>query len=416
MNRIIFSHSTVLIVTWIFFVYLIPQIHGASPYFPRQEITDATNDSIKLNYGSYTITPISNSNPIEREIASSIDMDSITYLSDGRTLNATLWLTNGFNATLFEYPFAINFGIYIDVNPESATGTEGVSYHKQIFWPSEYFPDLPSYVKLKSNISWIDNIHEERSGGGHRYLKIVETKNYRKLIEQEQLNGNVYSVPLSLDLKDMNFPHKYKVMFYISVHLNDYTRITDYSSWLDVPPANFYLSTVPNNLELRPEESRDITGILKSTTGAIPNVTSFKIDENNSVIRVHPSGISYSSSSSGVHPANFQIDIPPKDKIQAGEYTVPIAANISTGSTKAPPEFIGGKVFETSANSKGYMDTTANMTIKVLEPLGLDDRFKEFWVIYGQPISIVLGGFAGGAASLMFDRFKKKENSLHDDT
>lgn len=62
------------------------------------------------------------------------------------------------------------------------------------------------------------------------------------------------------------------------------------------------------------------------------------------------------------------------------------------------------------------MDTTANMTIKVLEPLSLGEQFKQFWDIYGQPKSIVLGGFAGGATSLLFDRYKKKEDSSHNDS
>jgi hypothetical protein len=140
----------------------------------------------------------------------------------------------------------------------------------------------------------------------------------------------------------------------------------------------------------------------------------FRTDEKNSIIKVRSDGRSFTSSS-GVHPAIFHIVVPPEDEIQAGEYTIPVGATVSTGSTNAPPEFIGGEVFQTSANSKGYMDTTANMTVKVLEPLSLGEQFKQFWDIYGQPISIVLGGFAGGATSLLFDRYKKKEDSSHND-
>jgi hypothetical protein len=47
------------------------------------------------------------------------------------------------------------------------------------------------------------------------------------------------------------------------------------------------------------------------------------------------------------------------------------------------------------------------MTIS--EPKGSGEQFKEFWDIYGQPISIVAGGFAGGATSLIFDKLKKRK-------
>jgi hypothetical protein len=257
------------------------------------------------------------------------------------------------------------------------------------------------------------------SAGRHRYLKVAE-KNYSNLFETEngKSTGKVKSfIPLSVDLKDINFPSKYKVMFYTDVYLdiNPYndTRIADFTNWIDIPPPKFFISTFPDQLVLRPGDSKNITGILKSASGSIPNTTRFRSNEKSSIIKVHPYGISYTSQSSGVHPAIFHIQVP--DKIQVGEYTVAIAATISTGSTLAPPEFYGIKHFLAAANSKGYLNNTANMTIKVLEPLSTDERFKQFWDIYGQPISIVLGGFAGGATTLLFDRLKKREGSHHID-
>jgi hypothetical protein len=48
-----------------------------------------------------------------------------------------------------------------------------------------------------------------------------------------------------------------------------------------------------------------------------------------------------------------------------------------------------------------------NLTITVMPPLNINDDFKNFWSTYGQPISIIMGGFAGGFASLIFGRVKK---------
>jgi hypothetical protein len=56
----------------------------------------------------------------------------------------------------------------------------------------------------------------------------------------------------------------------------------------------------------------------------------------------------------------------------------------------------------------GYItNPEMNLTITVMPPLNINDDFKSFWSIYGQPISIIMGGFAGGFASLVFGRAKK---------
>jgi hypothetical protein len=48
-----------------------------------------------------------------------------------------------------------------------------------------------------------------------------------------------------------------------------------------------------------------------------------------------------------------------------------------------------------------------NLTITVMPPLNINDDFKGFWSVYGQPISIIMGGFAGGFASLVFGRVRR---------
>jgi hypothetical protein len=57
----------------------------------------------------------------------------------------------------------------------------------------------------------------------------------------------------------------------------------------------------------------------------------------------------------------------------------------------------------------GYTAVPANLTIDVLKPLDLSERFRGFWDVWGQPISLIAGGFAAGVASLTFDRIKKRK-------
>ena len=132
----------------------IPTTEAISPYFARQDIADDVNDLVKLDYSNYSITRVNNSDASEKKIADSIDMDYVTYLSDGKnSQNVTLWLTRGFNDTLFETKnIMVDFGMYIDVSPGIASWDHGISsYHKQITWPSNAYFDLPRYVHLKSN-------------------------------------------------------------------------------------------------------------------------------------------------------------------------------------------------------------------------------------------------------------------------
>ena len=55
-----------------------------------------------------------------------------------------------------------------------------------------------------------------------------------------------------------------------------------------------------------------------------------------------------------------------------------------------------------------------NLTVTVTPPISYDEKFKEFWSIYGQPISIIAGGFAGGFASLVLAKFRKTDEQSKD--
>jgi hypothetical protein len=63
----------------------------------------------------------------------------------------------------------------------------------------------------------------------------------------------------------------------------------------------------------------------------------------------------------------------------------------------------------------GYVAISSiNLTVTVTPPISYDERFKEFWIINGQPISNIAGGFAGGFASLVFAKFRKTDEQSKD--
>lgn len=55
-----------------------------------------------------------------------------------------------------------------------------------------------------------------------------------------------------------------------------------------------------------------------------------------------------------------------------------------------------------------------NLTVTVTAPISFDEQFKDFWSVYGQPISIIAGGFAGGFASLVFAKIRKTDKQSED--
>jgi hypothetical protein len=96
-------------------------------------------------------------------------------------------------------------------------------------------------------------------------------------------------------------------------------------------------------------------------------------------------------------PQPFEITIPADAPV--GQYIIPIRANILIESL-FPTVFIAEN-YPFNLTSLGQITGFANLTIYVRDPPSFPEQFKDFWDIYGQPISIIAGGFAGGVASLL---------------
>jgi hypothetical protein len=193
----------------------------------------------------------------------------------------------------------------------------------------------------------------------------------------------------------------------------DYSNmVIDLGSWIDIPPIDIALSTLPNPVILRQGEQKNIAIQLKSNQGLISNVASFLPIENYSKIDIQPSNLNEldrdNTSTSNIGPTTFRIAVSHDSEI--GEYTMPILVNMSTGSV-FPSEFLRLSNFSFSVPTKGNVLRVTNLTMSVIEPVTVQEQIKEFWGAYGGIISLVGAGFGGGLASYVLDRLKSRKDN-----
>jgi len=210
----------------------------ASSSFARQELIDNVEDwrdeNSKWHDGdAYT------------------DLNTITYLSNGKSFNATFWLTG----TFFAKPprDMVKYGILIDADANSKTGLFGFDYATEISWDGK---------------SWTKTF-EERT----RY-------NYVRILNIEKNFTGFYdtmgkTVRLSFDLESIGSPEQYSVAFYTSEDKEiDGTvkTLNDISALVNIPPPEFFIATLPESIILKQGEEKRIQIQVRSTTGFQPQV------------------------------------------------------------------------------------------------------------------------------------------------
>jgi hypothetical protein len=383
----VFASFGVIILLLLLFTYSSPfhKTFAASPAFEFQEIRNQKNHWIQT-YGN-------DNTHLKSDYTNILAVD---YLSDGKTLDATFWLASNLgNTSTYNQPFKkISYGMLIDLaSTNFATGYNGANYDFYIEavngkW-SEYLYQLSStgaYVLVTSKINYTESFGGSTIGPGY--------------------------VKLRLNLSSINNPSEYGVLFYSAESFKS-NEVRDFTSWVAIPPSPIKISTSPDNIVIRQGEQQVIPAEIKTIFSN--NVTSITFNKGlNEVASDFNSG-GLHVSVQRIQPPLFNVEVSPQTPI--GIYTVPFTASIMVQTTATPtkpifnntvsgfvdPEFTLSKRYPTV----GYIINPGNLTITVMPPLSINDEFKGFWSIYGQPISIIMGGFAGGFASLVFGRIRK---------
>jgi hypothetical protein len=397
--------SLVLLITISYARISISNVQADSPSFSRQEVGDDERDGININ----GLAGTQRVDDYKDLLDNSTDIQKITYLSDAKNLNASLWLGGNFTQEpAAKGAQAVVYGVLLDIDSNPRTGFQGVDYQLEVQWTNSskiwnmFLGEYPSVddASLKDPAD---------------YLKILEIKeNYTDFF----VDNKPY-VTLSLPLEDLAFPSKFKAMYYGIVIYNSSNIVVDLGSWIDIPPTDLAISTLPNPVIIRQGEQKNVAVQLKSNDGVVSDVASFlpienysKIDiQSNSMDKLDGNDDEPQSSSSNMGPTTFITKVASDAEI--GEYTIPVLVNMSTGSI-FPSEFLRLSNFSFSVPTKGNILTVANLTMTVTEPVTAQEHVKEFWSAYGGIISLVGAGFGGGLASYVLDRVKNRKNNNSD--
>jgi hypothetical protein len=397
--------SLVLLITISYARISISNVQADSPSFSRQEVGDDERDGININ----GLAGTQRVDDYKDLLDNSTDILKITYLSDAKNLNASLWLGGNFTQEpAAKGAQAVVYGVLLDIDSNPRTGFQGVDYQLEVQWTNSskiwnmFLGEYPSVddASLKDPAD---------------YLKILEIKeNYTDFF----VDNKPY-VTLSLPLEDLAFPSKFKAMYYGIVIYNSSNIVVDLGSWIDIPPTDLAISTLPNPVIIRQGEQKNVAVQLKSNDGVVSDVASFLPIENYSKIDIQSNSMDTldgnddepQSPSSNMGPTTFITKVASDAEI--GEYTIPVLVNMSTGSI-FPSEFLRLSNFSFSVPTKGNILTVANLTMTVTEPVTAQEHVKEFWSAYGGIISLVGAGFGGGLASYVLDRVKNRKNNNSD--
>jgi hypothetical protein len=319
---------------------------------------------------------------------------ALDYISDGKILNATLWLTAKVkDPSLFPPGFAEISKIYALLIHVDSSYDIGQTYQ---------------IIYLYSNISktW-SRIITESAPPGLQGEKILDQKH----IPDSFVKGRNYA-DLSLNLSRIGSPSQYSIVSYTSDTYNvtkssRICHLINVSDILHVPPPEFVISTLPNSLVLFAGDNKTIELQIKSNT-ILPSYISLNITDHSGNIKLKLIPNATSVLPSGLTTSLLQIKA--MDNATSHPYTLPITAKISFPTTIA--NWLSG---ETHSNPQSaFINKESNFTITVIDKPPLLEQFKNMWESFGIPVSAIITLLATtGLSGIVGGWFLKKFNNKH---
>jgi hypothetical protein len=193
---------------------------SSSPSFERQELTLDSGSWFDMISGKSTGGG-----------TNYIDIRSVSYFSNGRHLNATLWLAD-FTISPNDYEL-VDYGMYFDADSNNETGLSGIDYKVEISWNNE-------------SRTWTRVFEEWSSSGESKTLSKEE--NVTDFFED-----GASHVTLFADLDSMLSPDNYRVLFYaegIDYLQKQFSWIIDSTNWISIPSPELVFIVSPSPIVL----------------------------------------------------------------------------------------------------------------------------------------------------------------------
>jgi hypothetical protein len=398
--------SFIALAMAIYPVYMF-QAFALSPSFPRQQIEDGDGDWYWFSQATEGKEKRSISTEDMENLTGDIigDIRSVSYVSDGKTLNVTFWLTSPFDNIPPPKDHRPSYNVVIDPNPEVGSNS---GYISRMTWDND--------IKR-----WITIFGETSGETPNEQIRVLETNNYTAFNKSSNTTddlfepGRGYNVFLSVNLASLNYPTNYRMIFYISDWLESedpsrpligqFTgiRVFDYTNTVHLPSPQFTIFASPVSTNITQGENKNIRIGIQS----LQPVASFRNDQPNiKFFSNNTDGIKFdfAPSQATIVPftktATSELNIHvPKNAI-ADVHTIPIFATVSF-----PSEFFG--------NPSENITTSLDLTIAVKEPLpwyeilrqGLSDWTEPLTVIPTTIVSIITGLLGLGIGT----KLKKKK-------
>jgi hypothetical protein len=340
----------------------------------RQSIRDAPFDWVNID----NQTAATEGDP-------ATDISEVTYFTNGKTLNSTIWLLFPFKELPVGYSI-FNYGMLIDSDFDEDTGAGGIDYQLEIRWNNE-------------TNTWTRVLTEWSSTAvGGRILE--ESKNFTRFSGDQ-----LFYVSIPIELGDISNPNKFRTVYYAESKRGASPLVTDFTKWINVPPQELQLATYPQSIELRQGESKTVELTINSTSGLEPDVILYSENQDTDPV------LDFSAKKLKI-PSNGFASIPLTVSTSGNTKIAPHTIFIFANSSYPAFEFV--KVNATSHDIEFPFKiqgddkmVKTSLLIDVKEPLSLTDKISEFWNKLGE-LLLFLYGVVAGLSPMIFNAIRKK--------
>ena len=344
----------------------------------RQSIRDAPFDWINIDRQ----TAATEGDP-------ATDIIEVTYFTNGRTLNSTIWLLFPFRELPVGYSI-FNYGMLIDSDFDEDTGAGGIDYQLEIRWNNE-------------TNTWTRVLTEWSSTAvGGRILE--ESKNFTRFSGDQ-----LFYVSIPIELEDISNPNKFRAVYYAESKREASPLVSDFTKWINVPPQELQVATYPQSIELRQGETKTVELTINSTSGLEPDVSLYSENQGTDPV-LYFSAKKLKIPSNGF--ASIPLTVSTSDNTDIGPHTIFIFANSSYPAFEFVKVNATSHDFEFPFRIQGDDKMVkTSLLIDVKQPLSLTDKISEFWNKLGE-LLLFLYGVVAGLSPMIFNAIRKKLTKL----